>query len=483
MKAINLNRAELLLLFSMPPAAKYLYPLVECYASDDDRLVGVVAFDTLDGSYNTVLYDRDSINRYRAVDIEIDFPNADEGRNALEESMRNYVRNEEKMKNYAKPIDIFSVVAKPEEVHPFFKMLLDPDGFFVPAKEVIRELSYHFEDKDGNFVNQFQSVNGLDARLWELYLWCYLREEGFDFKTDYKDAPDFLVTKDGETVAIEAVRIKRKQDIDDLTSILSAEEIEEKQKNEIPLMFGSSLFSKLQHKCQKKSYWNLPHVKGKPLLFAIADFHGNMSMTYSFPAIISILYGLNQKVAKKNDGYITLENETGITFKKEKGEVNPLLLNDQYKHVSAIMFSPCGTLSKFNRMGAQAGYGSNEKKLYQVKMCYNTSEDAIAPDVIGGIIDESCRETWADGMQIFHNPLAEIPLDPNLFPHAGHHFYKDGILESLMPENHVISTITFNLKAENGIPLAFKMHSPEKFNELKQKECGASSTEIEKEIL
>ena len=90
------------------------------------------------------------------------------------------------------------------------------------------------------------------------------------------------------------------------------------------------------------------------------------------------------------------------------------------------------------------------------------------PDVVGHVIDETCYETWADGIQIFHNPFAVIPLDHSLFPHAGHHFYKDGVLYSKTPHNHIISTTTYNIKNMNVRPAPFHLHLNEAFDSLKK---------------
>ncbi len=137
--------------------------------------------------------------------------------------------------------------------------------------------------------------------------------------------------------------------------------------------------------------------------------------------------------------------------------------------MSAILFSPCGTLPKFNRMGIQAGYGNHKNKVYQIKICYNSNPNAILPNVIGKVVNEECRETWADGIQIFHNPFAEIPLSPNLFPRAGHHFYKDGLLESSVPNDHIISTMTYNIKNLPIDPPSFNIHSSEEYDKVIKK--------------
>jgi hypothetical protein len=51
-------------------------------------------------------------------------------------------------------------------------------------------------------------------------------------------------------------------------------------KEYMPVKFGSPLFSKLN-----KNYWKQPHVAGKPLLFAVADFSAPMSMVHSQPLL------------------------------------------------------------------------------------------------------------------------------------------------------------------------------------------------------
>jgi len=64
------------------------------------------------------------------------------------------------------------------------------------------------------------------------------------------------------------------------------EEVMAEQENAMPIRFGSPLYSKLQ-----KRYWDLPHVTGHPLVFAIADFHDDQSMLWSSTSLIDYLYG------------------------------------------------------------------------------------------------------------------------------------------------------------------------------------------------
>lgn len=465
MKSLNPNRANILLMFTRTPRVKISTKELEYFQSDDEKQIGVVSVDNIDGTYHALLFDRNSLGRYQIVDMDLDHETIDEARSSLAEMMDNYVPDEKELQKGGKAVDLFTVVAEKSQIHPNFIKLKD-EGFFTAAKKVIEEVGYHHEDIDGNFNDQLQSINGFDARIWELYLWCYFREEDFEFDTTH-DAPDFMLKKCGEEIAVEAVHVKRTQGLDEEMAQMEFQTVLEKLRNEMPVMFGSPLYSKLTHEYQHQKYWELPHVKGKPLVFAIADFHADMSMTWSFPAITSILYGIEQMAEKDEDGKVTLVSASGNKFaKKNDVEISPLFLDDQYKHVSAVLFSPCGTISKFNRMGVQAGYGDSSYTLFQVKMCYNHLKNAVFPNVFFNVVDENSQETWADGIQIFHNPKAAIPLNPLLFPHAGHHFYKDGLLFSEMPPNSIISSTTWNIK---NLPFKmgnFSFHTKETFDQI-----------------
>jgi hypothetical protein len=58
------------------------------------------------------------------------------------------------------------------------------------------------------------------------------------------------------------------------------------------------------------------------------------------------------------------------------------------------------------------------------------------------VTPESCSETWAEGVMMYHNPNAEIPVDRNLFPSIGHCYFGDGKLVSYLPDFHPFGSIT-----------------------------------------
>src|SRR5882724_4679194 len=124
-----------------------------------------------------------------------------------------------------------------------------------------------FDDPDGNFVEQFQTT-GFNARCFELYLFAYFSRSGFEVNRSHPN-PDFLVSREGLTVAVEATTVNRstsgvlgksRKRISEMTMA----ELREYQRNELPIRFGSPLFSKLQEK-----YWELEHCRDMPFVVAI----------------------------------------------------------------------------------------------------------------------------------------------------------------------------------------------------------------------
>ncbi|MBQ0075738.1 MAG: hypothetical protein KBS69_01185 [Bacteroidales bacterium] len=473
MKSLNQNLAHLRLLFVMGDnrwIQNSITPPIEYYTSDDGVLMGVICVDRLDGTFGIVVLDYNNLKQYQAVEVYCDIDTIDNARVALNDAMGNYVRDTAQMSQLGKPMDFFAQITSDKELSPLFQKLKS-DDFFSSARAAIEEISPYIEDRDGNLVEQLQTVNGFDARIWELYLLCYFREAGLNLDKKY-DVPDFVLYKGDERVAVEAVTIQRKQKGYDNSNIpnYTTDEMFQKLENEIPLMFGSSLYSKLKHTYENKCYWELPQCKDLPFVFAIEDFHEDMSMMWTFNGVITMLYGIDQRIEQDNDGNNILINSSGKAIVKEskngQTEITPLFLDRAFENVSAVLFSATGTLSKFNRMGRQAGLGSKNTILFQTRVSYNKSPNAISPIFSGHIIDENCHETWGDGVNIFHNPLARVPLDSSLFPGVAHHYYKDGMLYSDTPHDYTLSSFTWNIKSEGTIDTnncKFRFTSPEQF--------------------
>lgn len=107
------------------------------------------------------------------------------------------------------------------------------------------------------------------------------------------------------------------------------------------------------------------------------------------------------------------------------------------EHISAVIINPNATISKFNRMGLMAGFGSPDVRITRRGFAANR-RDAKEPLPFTyevGLPDYV--ESWMEGLSVFHNPNANIPLDPGLLPGTAHHFLNgDGTLTTHFPDWH-----------------------------------------------
>lgn len=307
-KRIDLKRFNTLAAHSRSPAAAFISRELDWFTNEDESLLSVLLLDTVDDDYVGVILRRDEAGRFRCVDVESGIPSADEAVVWIERAINWHTQNSEKLfpqGEPAKPLDLFTPVVAIEKLHPGFVNLCRNKAF-APARRQIAEIMPHYVDIDGNFVEQFQST-GFDARIWELYLHSYLVEEQLFLSREHH-RPDFAVTKYGKSVAIEATIVGRRPDRPASFFTTSSalpedyEEIQRRHEHEIPIRFGSPLFSKLQ-----KRYWELEHVNGIPLVFAVADFRDDQSMLWTSTALINYLYGV------RHDFHFDERNQLVIT--------------------------------------------------------------------------------------------------------------------------------------------------------------------------
>ncbi|HBX23571.1 MAG TPA: glycosaminoglycan attachment protein [Desulfotomaculum sp.] len=445
-KTLDKNRFNALSGLSRSPAASYISEELGWYSNEDETVIGVVLRDIIDNDFAGVILAQDEGGRFRAFDVKSSLINEEEARNWLQRAIklhtsagvRIYPQGDE-----TRGPDLFTPLLPPERLHPNFIHLVN-DTTLLPAREIICRMMPHYCDVDGNFVEQFQST-GFDARLWELYNFAYISEEELYLVRNHT-APDFLVSKYGKTVAIEAVIVGRKKDnppkyFKPLRQ-KSPEEILEAHKDMIPIRFGSPLYTKL-----KKRYWDLTHVKGNPLVFAIADFHDDQSMLWTSTALINYLYGVRHEFYYDENGQLVILPIKIDTHKVGEKEIPSGFFNQpEAEHVSAILFSASGTISKFNRIGRQAGFYDPAVIMIRLGMCHNHDPNAALPIEFKYIVDENCNETWAEGLSMYHNPNAIYPVPEELFPSIAHHHFQEGQIVSHLPEFHPYASVTINIR-------------------------------------
>lgn len=447
-KRIDVKRFRALVSHSRQAQLPFICEELDWLADDNEIVLGCLVQDKTDLDFGGIILGKDEEGRYRCFDATANIETKEEALSWICNTIKWHVGQNQAIfpqGDGGKKIDLFSPIVPIDKQHPYFTKLSDEESFS-PAKTVINILMGHYTDIDGNFIEQFQST-GFDARLWELYLDTYLHEENLFLNRDH-NAPDFFVEKYGHKVAIEAVIVGRKQDnqpslLKILPKILSPSLILEKCENEMPIKFGSPLFSKLQ-----KKYWEKEHVKGNSLVFAIADFHDDQSMQWSSNALMRYLYGYSVETKFENGQFVHSAVKVDKHQLGNKVIPSGFFSQPDTEHVSAVLFSASGTISKFNRIGKQAGFGSKDITMFRFGTCHNNDEDANTPSLFRYQVTTKSNETWAEGLSMFHNPNAKYPVPHELFPSIAHHYMKEDEMISFIPEFHPYSSMTMNFRSK-----------------------------------
>ncbi len=423
---------------------------VSWYTNDDTTLFAVILFDFTDRDYNAVFLKRNQNKKIKYIDNEISFKTIREAEAwiKLTEDKVNMGKIELTPDiNDIAGVDLFNLVVEESRMHPYFKAINEIPAH-IGAKKLISEIMPHFVDVDGNFTQQFQT-SGFNSRLWELYLFCYFHEEGLKINREH-EAPDFLLSNGEISVAVEAVIAENKTpylQIDE-RRIPENVDIKENMKNRLPLIYGSPLNTKLKHKTKDKGlhYWQYEHTKNIPFIIAIADFHDVFAMNMSTTALINYLYGLKHSHYFNENGKLVVVTEKIKSHIKESTGVeipSGFFFQPGTENISAIIHSASGTISEFDRIGKQCGFDTNDTEILRIVTAYNPDPNADKPLLFRYLVDENSTETWSEGISVYHNPNALIPLPKDFFPSVSHHFLKDGKIITLNSEVHVYSSYTY----------------------------------------
>lgn len=431
---------------SSSPSLDYICQAIAWFSTEGRTVIGIIHLDLIDKDFSSVVLGKDEVGAYRAIDCEISFEDKDKAISWLHNAMQWHCKDDSNIfpqGDTSKTIDLFSPVVPIAKQHPYFVRLSNAPTLF-PAREMLKSIMPHFKDVDGNFIQQFQST-GFDARLWEIYLHAYFTEEKL-FIDRSSGAIDFIVQKYGKTVAVEASTVGRKDDnpakyLPDYERFAKPLHITDRDREAMAVRFGSALYSKLQ-----KKYWELPQVSARPLVFAIADFHADQSMLWSSGTLIGYLYGVRHEHHYES-GQLIIDSIKIKTHKVYEKEIQSgFFFLPEAENISAVLSSSIATIAKFNRKGRQAGFKGPVISMIRYGCCHDNDKNASAPKTYSYTVDESCTETWAEGLDMFHNPWARHPVPEYLFPTISHHRFESGQLISQLPAFYPYTSITSSLE-------------------------------------
>ena len=340
--------------------------------------------------------------------------------------------------------ELFNPIVTEDKLNPTLKQIIEWPGA-EPGRIMANKVFQDFNDTDGNFIEQFQST-GFDSRIFELYLFAFFSNSGYDVLQKY-NRPDFLIKKDDITVAVEATTVNPAygKDKSEIETKIFPDNMDEKH-HELAIKFGSPLFSKL-----KKKYWEIEYCKNIPIVIAIEAFHEKHSLIYSDHAITQYLYGLKDTHKRNDQGKLIIDYRR-IENHRLGEKVIPSNFFDQpdTEYISAVIFSNSGTWPKFSRMGYESGYHRGNIQMIRKGTCYKDDPNSLMPLYFEYDLNEpTIIETWGQGLVVVHNPNALFPLPRYFIECSAVHYIENNVIKTECLPFHPFGSTTLNALLED----------------------------------
>lgn len=431
-KPLSKVRFDALAGYARSPSIVLIVDEREWYCTSDERVLGMVTFDLIDHDWGWVVFGRDERFCFRAIDVNVSYPSIKKSRTTLMTKLAEHHSKPDEDFHQgdaeSAPMDFFTPIVDERKLHPIFKTLVDGPKYS-SARGIIEPMMRFYEDEDGNFVEQFQTV-AFDARLWELYLFATFIELGYA-RVPEVQVPDFLLSSPFGAFGLEASTINPPND-EPVHLPKDRAGMANYLENYVPLKLARVLRRKLG---RKEPYWNSPKMEGLPFVIAVQDFHTPGSMRVFTQAATEYVFGVRHSI---KDGKRVIERIDTHVWGNAREKSGFFTLSGS-ENVSAIILNPQGTLSKFTRLGRIAGFGDRSVKIIRRGLARGelNPDNPMPVPFVHEVHKQDYSESWVEGMVVLHNPHARIPLHPQMIPGAAHEFLEeDGRIMSLLPEFH-----------------------------------------------
>ena len=321
---------------------------------------------------------------------------------------------------------------------------------YEPARWLAEQVFAKWPRNRTEFARDFRGA-GFSARLWELALFGYFSERDYHLDVSH-EAPDFLATKDGVTVAVEATTTNPPRNA--LGKLPRSQREALPHLPEDPAMSEAELILQLAKALRQKTvarieagkpYWGLPQVAGRPFVVAVEAFHGETALFHGDSGLASYLFGYRWKGEHLRDGTAQITAEP-LHEHSYGGKTIPsgFFAQPDMENVSAVLFSNAATISQFERIGVEHGRAPDGMTVIRYGTCLDLDPKALVPKPFSYVVEAGKhRETFATGIRVLHNPGAANPVPRGFFSDVVEMRLRlDGIVETTAPDFVPFASVT-----------------------------------------
>ena len=303
--------------------------------------------------------------------------------------------------------NLFAPLVAEERRHPIFSKLQQPE--YLAEREVLNHWSEGFVDRDGKFVKEFQT--SFESSMWELYIFACIKELGGKVEFGHI-APDFVTTIADQDLCIEATVARPARGSPNAHGAGMPYPL-----NDLHAFNAESMLricNSFERKAKKfvDSYGSFPYVQGKPYVIALAPFSSPHSHLSVDRPIAAALYGIfaDEEATLSLGLPEMLQYPVNAVAKNSSTDVDlGYFCDGNYDFVSAVIYSPIANWGKIRALAV----APNACTIYDT---LHRNPNSLAPR-FRRAKKRDYTEHLLDGLYIFHNPFARIPLDPTTFCH------------------------------------------------------------------
>ena len=253
---------------------------------------------------------------------------------------------------------------------------------YAPARSLMERVFELWPARKAEFANDLRT-RGFSARVWELALFAYFVERGYQLDTGHS-FPDFVVADGQSAVAVEATTTNPREDgVPGYARRAEAPHIPAdvaESADELVFQLAKSLRRKITRQdARGRRYWESEHLAGRPFVIAVEAFHGETALYHSDSGLATYLYGFRWTGERGPTG--TKFAAHPVAEHRLAGKTIPsgFFFQEGTEHVSAVIFSNAGTVSQFQRIAIEHGLGSDDITVIRTGTCYNADPDAVEP--------------------------------------------------------------------------------------------------------